>query len=270
MVRLQKLRFPGASSFVVVRGAQDRGALSAWENWGHYMTINHLAIVDVTEEHKVNDRDLAYWCKAIEHQLVHDVGPAWGDPPAGVTLEKPGGNLGAECLIVALVDTDYDPDTLGSHWALGGTAGGLVDVGQALASGGTAAVLEAIGHECIEAWHNPQLDKWSEYNGLLYGEELCDPLQKITYEVTVSLLGRSTFVRVPGWVTPGWFTQDLSRRDVSMPPVLERTHAIAENGYAIAKTAGGELVFLGPSTGTSMASLITRARRPSGRMARFR
>lgn len=190
-------------------------------------------------------RDQAYvMAAACNTQLAQHVAPLWRAWPATVSLFASEAAVPASASPIYLFDKPDDPNALGWHSEDShGRVYGKVFVNPVLDNRGTVlrtanSVSSVLSHECIEAWGDPQVNRWAEApNGNLYAIELCDPVEMDAYDMLVA----GSPVAVSNFITPAWL--DDSPPAHSQFDYLRRLSApfsMTRGGYMVYRSAGTE------------------------------
>jgi hypothetical protein len=208
---------------------------------GHFIP-RHISVVDHSS--KIAADDIAFHIEAVNIQIRKHAAPLWDGEPPGVSFVGPSKVIPSNPAIEALlgyVNDDGDADAAGYHSQIGNIVYGLIDVGQSDEPSVTHS------HEALEMYANARLNrKVPGPKNRSYYVELCDPTQRQTYKISVTLFGKTREIEVSDFVLPKWFglnnpdgSDKTTYLDQNLAPFV-----VAPGGYQIAEEADGEIVFL--------------------------
>jgi hypothetical protein len=176
--------------------------------------------------------------QAIEIQLK-DVAAAWGQYVWQVVDDA--NRVGFK---IALLDDADVADALGYHDVddTDGTPYARVFLDPIFDNNGTwlrgaNSVSAVVSHEACEMIGDPVANHWTEpEDGPLVAQELCDPVESLTYEIKV----RGRPVSVSNFVYPDWFNPFADPGAVWFDHLglVEEPFAVAPGGYVIRRSAG--------------------------------
>lgn len=200
----------------------------------------HIAVVD----HAALDaRDLAFQVEAVAIQLREHAAPLWDGKPPGVSFYGRADRLlPDQAAVLAYVKDDGNAESAGYHTEIGGLVYGLVDVSQ------SRVLSLTLSHEALEMYANARLRRTLPGpKNRLYFVELCDPTQRQSYEIEVTLFGETRQVSVSDFVLPGWFGRPNTYLGDVRTTYMDQKIApfeIAPGGYQIAEDTDGEILYL--------------------------
>lgn len=207
----------------------------------------------------VDDRTVEFWAEAVRRQQ-REIAMAYGWPPPSVyTFGREVELPSSECVLVALVEDDGNPESAGWHGYLAGVPISLVGVQE---SSSPSVVLS---HECAEYAGNVDLSQWvTAPDGRRWWRELCDAVDGQSYVIDVELFGERRSVAVSDWLRPAYFAQPgvvyeipLNGHVFDRMGLLSEPWSVYPGGYAIVER-DGVMEQIG-------ASRRTKPRRPGSR-----
>lgn len=194
-------------------------------------TPPHIAVVLHAHGDPQLTRDVAFWVEACRQQLLQHAAPAWAEwaPPPGVFFYGTAEGMPPDDVAtIGIFRSAGDDSANGYHAAIGKRVLGAVDLGR------SSIPSRTLSHEVLEMYRNPYLAEWaaSPRTNQLYAVELCDPVQQLSYEIEVELMGERRRVQVADFLTPAWFNGNRPTGDHlhQVPPF-----GIASGGYQIAR-----------------------------------
>jgi hypothetical protein len=170
-----------------------------------YVPPGHVAVLNKSTI--ATDAEVAFWIEAYRLE-VRRVADAWGLPPPGMALYPAGHTEEPDPAVAAIyiVDTANEPNALGYHTAMGRNRFGYVDMSMSARWDIPSVVF---GHELYELFVDADVNRWAGPfdEGLHYAVEVCDPVQRDSYEVHVEepVLGAAK-VQCADFVFPSWFS----------------------------------------------------------------
>jgi hypothetical protein len=197
-----------------------------------------MLIAVVNKSTRITHDEAAAMTAACNAQLAQHVAPLWRAWPATVMLCASEATVPANASPVYLFNTPDQPNAEGWHSEDShGRVYGKVFADPVLDNGGTVlrtanSVSGVLSHECIEAWGDPQVNRWMEApDGRLYADELCDPVEMDSYDVLVA--GHP--VAVSNFVCPSWFDDS--------PPAHAQFDYLRRLTAPFTMTKGGYMVY---------------------------
>lgn len=218
----------------------------------------HISVVNHST--KVSDAQVAIWAEAWNVQVREHAAPLWDGMPCGVHFYGHAKHIPiTDAAILGVVDDDGNSQTAGYHTVAGDLVYGLVDVSQSRNPSVTGS------HEALEMYANAHLDRWVKGPDHDYVVELSDPVQELSYDIEVSLMGQQHTVRVADFVLPRWFGLEPTDRNDLRVDYLGGDldpFQIARGGYQIAREAGGgRIVYLSQGVFGAKVSRHSRTQR---------
>lgn len=181
----------------------------------------------------------------VDKQVREHVAPAWGIIPPQVQFVTSARHSPRDAIIGILDDADQAGD-LGWHTeGPGADVYGRVFARPVLENGGDAltnmlSVCSVLSHEVIEVLGDAACNGWAQRaDGLLIARELCDPVESLSYPVSVA--SRTTTVRgtVSDFVLPAWFDPDAHPADqFDWLSRLSEPFQVRPDGYVIVMSGG--------------------------------
>jgi hypothetical protein len=230
----------------------------------------HIRVINKCPE-LITDAEATWITAAVAAQTREHFCPAWGLAPIEVAVYKEGVAMVPYTLVIYLVKTDGNPDSLGYHTEVGALGIGFVDVNQTLSYQGInladrQAVCDAIcrilSHEVLEGALNLDLDSWVHRaaDGLDYANEACDPVEAVAYPVQVTLFGDTRSYRVSDFITPAYFDESAPVGDYLGQA---KPFEILPGGYQITRDSTGRIDFGGDAekAQAKAARLLSRVMR---------
>lgn len=226
-----------------------------------YRAPLHLGVVLTSK--RVDMRTVAFWTAAVEAQL-REAAAAWDLVAPGIQVYTPETFIPvAEGMLIVIADDDGNDDAAGYHTPLGG----IVDLGQSRVPSRT------LSHEALEMFGNWALDRWSEPDtkGRTHALELCDAVQRVSYQIPVEMYGERRSVEVADFVFPQWFRPSASSgMPFSRCGAVTSPFEIAPGGYSIAMEEDGGIVYLAHPEGMAVgASKVSKRSRTTRIVERF-
>lgn len=203
-----------------------------------YTPPSHIAVVNHSS--LIKDEDCALIAEALCVQLRDHACPAWGFPTTNVAFYGHAEHVPLDQnAVLAFVDDDGNAESAGYHADIAGMVYGLVDVRQSNRPSVTAS------HEALEIVGNAHLNRQVPGpNGRRYWMELCDPVQRDTYQIEVE--GRK--VDVSDFVLPAWFSMvnpfDIPQIRTTWLQQPLTPFEIGDGGYQIAEDVDGQILFM--------------------------
>ena len=203
--------------------------------------MNHVAVINRSS---LDDALAAFAVEAVKVQMERDVAPAWAGSIVPTVAfysdvsKLPSGPSGVvPCVLVDKVDVEgalaYHTDILGEQFLQIGAAGELTAI--------------HLAHELIEWFGDPTCDRWVAMpDGIVKGydriaAELCDPCQRDTYRIEVSILGETRSLPVCDFARPRYFETGARRADgpLTFLDTVDRAFGLSRNGggYRMVKNA---------------------------------
>lgn len=198
-------------------------------------TVPHIAVVLHVHDDPELERRVQFWVEAARLQLLHHVAPSWQPwaPPPGVFYYGKAMHLPSDQAAVVGIFADAEvADAAGYHTALGRTVIGAVDLSR------SSKPSRTLSHEVCEIYRNAYLDEWfpGPVEGRLYAAELCDPCQRVDYQIEVEVAGESATVTVGDFLMPAWFDRRAAGtvQALTWCGAVGEPFEIAPGGYQIA------------------------------------
>lgn len=170
-----------------------------------------MLIAVVNESTLVSDQDVYDMCLAVNHQLRHQVAPAWELLAPHLTFATSTPTEPGTVALGVLDDADQ-ADALGWHTESAlGVAYGRVFARPVLANGGNAltrplSVASVLSHEAAETLLDQACTLWADGGfGILYPREACDAVEGDSYPVTLTAEGTTVTATVSDFLLPAWF-----------------------------------------------------------------
>jgi hypothetical protein len=192
-----------------------------------------ISLVDHTKRYAPGRGVLEAISAALTVQIERDFAPAWGREPVPVTV-------GGRGVPIHFFDSeraggDYGFFSVDAH----GQPFARVYAAPSFASGagwldGTDAISASASHEALEMLADPSANSYC-FNGarLLWGRDVCDPVQEITYGIRA---GRRR-VPVSDFVLPDYFNPYGADGPYDREGHLGAPFTIARGGYATVESA---------------------------------
>lgn len=192
-----------------------------------------LAVVNGS---KADDRDLAYFCEAVNRQVI-DAAAQWDVPTNIMVFHSSADNLPqSNARIIEIVDDMDLPGASGYHANRFG-----LPFGKCLNGPGLSVTLS---HEGLEMLVDPFCNEWRALGGA--GEphrrvalEIADPVQADTYGIAATLFGETRDVEVSNYVLPKWF-DPVAPGNFDVLGKLSAPFALASGGYMIVRDLWGD------------------------------
>jgi hypothetical protein len=218
-------------------------------------TVPHIAVV-YHGNNRATETDVIFATEACRKQLLEHAGPAWHDwaPPPGIHYYgRADGIPTDEAAVVSVVHDARLQEAAGFHAAIGRRVFGVVDLSR------TDSLSRTLSHECLEIYGNAFLDEWwplPHRPGRHYAAELCDPVQRVGYGITVQMSREYRTITVGDFVLPAWSDPSLSGPKTFRDSV-RGSFEVAPGGYQIAREDDTILYVHAPG-GAVAASSVTR------------
>jgi len=203
-----------------------------------------MIIAIVNKSTRVTHDQAVAMTAACNAQLAQHVAPLWRAWPATVSFFASETAVPASASPIYLFDTPDQPDALGWHSEDShGRVFGKVFVNPVLDNGGAVlrtanSVSGVLSHEVIEAWGDPQVNRWAEApDGNLYAIELCDPVEMDSYDMLIS----GAHVAVSNFITPSWLDDSPpAHSQFDYMRKLTAPFTMTSGGYVVYRGAGAE------------------------------
>jgi hypothetical protein len=204
-----------------------------------------VLIAVVNESTLVSDQDVYDMALAVNHQLRHQVAPAWGiaAPCAAFATSTP---IEPGTVAIGVLDDADQASALGWHTeTAAGVIYGRVFARPVLDNGGNAltnplSVASVLSHEAVEVVLDPACNLWADAgNGTSYAYEGCDPVESDSYPVTLSAEGTTVIATVSDFLLPAWFDPLAAAgtpRDYM--GLLTTPFQVRPTGYALTRRRG--------------------------------
>jgi hypothetical protein len=203
-----------------------------------------MLIAVVNKSARITHDQAVAMTAACNAQMMAHVAPLWRAWPATVALCSSESTVPANASPIYLFDSPDQPNAEGWHSEdPHGRVYGKVFANPVLDNGGTVlsganSVSGVLSHECIEAWGDPQVNRWIEGpDGKLYADERADPVEMDSYDVNVG----GAHVAVSNFILPAWC--DDSPPAHSQFDYMHRLTApftMTRGGYMVYREAGTE------------------------------
>jgi hypothetical protein len=208
------------------------------------ITVPHIAVVLHVEGDPELEKQVVFWTEACRRQLLEHVAPSWGAwaAPPGVFFYGVSQHIPSDqAAVIGIYSDGFNPDAAGYHAAIGKQVIGVVDLSR------SAKPSRTLSHEISEIYRNAYLDQWlpSPREERQYAAELCDPVQRVDYEIEAEVLGQRRSVTVGDFLRPAWFGQPNPEgsNEMSWCQAIDLPWKIAPGGYQIA-LEGDSIVYL--------------------------
>lgn len=195
----------------------------------------------------VTHQDVYNMVLLVNRQARDHFAPAWGILPPAVHY-LPGGAQGEHYdAIIGVLDSADQAGVLGWH-SEGPDADvyGRVFAQPVLANGGNAltnhlSVCSVLSHEVLETLGDPACDAWRQRaDGTLIAQEVGDPVEGDSYEVTIEVLpgGPSVTGTVSDFVLPSWFDPNAAPGATDYMGLVTAPFQVRPTGYTIEMSGG--------------------------------
>lgn len=214
-----------------------------------------MEIALVNESTMVSNADVATIAQAINTQIALHAAPAWNQKPVPVKFYADASKVPNWSWCLHLINDDSSvPGALG--WHLEETSGrvdGYVLCAPILQNGGSILTFDpknprqytvsgTISHEALEIFGDKFANGFSLgtqiEQGNLYAQELCDPVESLSYGLNVG----SQEVSLSNFVFPSWFNMyaNASNMPFDYLKVLKKSFSMDEGGYMIVASIDNE------------------------------
>jgi hypothetical protein len=189
-----------------------------------------LAVVNSS---KADDRDLAFFCEAVNRQVI-DAAELWDVPTNVMVFHSSADNLPqSNARIIEIVDDMDLPGALGYHANRFGLA-----YGKCLNHDGLSTTLS---HEGLEMLVDPFCNEWRRMGvERRVALEIADPVQADTYPILSTLFGETRQIMVSNYVLPRWFDPAAPGGFDAMAK-LAAPFSMSPGGYMIVRDWTGEV-----------------------------
>lgn len=183
----------------------------------------------------VNPVDFDAMVHACHEQVVSHAAPAWGRRVWHVSALAKSATPPAGASIIDVFDTPDQANALG--WHSEGKQGifGKVFARPSLDAGSTAltgqyAISSVLSHEVLETLIDPDVNGWWQIDdGVLVAAEVCDPVEDVTYNITVN----SRPVAVSDFVLPAWANPYVTGRPFDYAHRATKAFEVTKGGYVV-------------------------------------
>lgn len=160
----------------------------------------------INKSSKISNEDLKLMVEACKIQLKEHAGPLLERVPWDIAVDFGDG------FPMVLFDDSDQAGTLGYHTQdPDGKVWGRVFVNPVLNNGGTIfngskSISVVLSHEILETFYNPYINLWANRGDETFvALELCDPVERSSYEINVS----GTNISVSNFVLEAWFDKEM-------------------------------------------------------------
>lgn len=193
----------------------------------------------VNKSTKVTDEEFKLMADACEIQLKEHAAPAWDKTPWEIEV-----GMGDGYQITLLDDSDH-AGALGYHTETpDGKIWGRVFVNSIIKFGGTLfeggkSVSATLSHEVLEAFIDPNVNVWADRgDDVLVAMEVCDPVQRDSYEITVG----DKRVSVSNFTLPAYFdARPPAGAKFDYLSKLTGPFDMTRGGYILARETDGKI-----------------------------
>lgn len=197
--------------------------------------LQTIALVNVDKDPRIKPSDLISIGAALTKQFTKDLAPIFGD---NFYITGIGEKIPPSAWICHILKNLDDPEAMAYHMRdKKGMPALFSGIDVCLNNGGTVlsgpnSISVGIGHECIEAAHDPYCTWWSDYDR---DEEVAledvDPVQSTAYAIDG--------VAVPNFIYPEWYNSQAPHgAQLDQMGVLKKPLTIGKGGYMVLRKGG--------------------------------
>jgi hypothetical protein len=209
-----------------------------------------IAIVNLSS--LVQNSDVQTMCSAINTQVALHCAPAWERAPCPVKFYSNENDVPGYAWTIYIIDNDTAIEgALGYHQEVSDKIDGYVMCEPVLSNGGAVMVYDptnpnqytvsaTLSHEVLETFVDRYTNCWYQTSsGLLVISEICDPVESISYPITVD----GVEIAVSDFVFPSYFNMQATLANnapFNYLKTLTAPFTMLAGGYWIQMEGGNE------------------------------